>query len=185
MRLHPATPDPVEQKAEAMFHEVATRRLEDSAQPLSRSKNISRSIVPMMRKMFEKARSCDPDVLSPSGDGTESSRFVPPHVVYILYLLNICPQVQLQSVPAPPLLHPPPPRQECLPCGLQPDTQVDLASTPPPSPPCSQRVWLLALPGPLQVHQEFRPDHQTQGQDHGQGRRPVRRGKPGQPGQLE
>jgi len=40
----------------------------------SRSKTISRSIVPMMRKMFERAKSCDPDVISPHGDGTESSR---------------------------------------------------------------------------------------------------------------
>ena len=41
----------------------------------SRSKTISRSIVPMMRKMFERAKSCDPDVISPHGDGTESSRY--------------------------------------------------------------------------------------------------------------
>jgi hypothetical protein len=30
--------------------------------PLSRHRNISRSLVPKMRRMFEKARSCDPDL---------------------------------------------------------------------------------------------------------------------------
>lgn len=40
---------------------------------LSRSKTISRSLVPKIRKMFERARSCDPDVVH-GGDGTESSR---------------------------------------------------------------------------------------------------------------
>ena len=41
---------------------------------LSRSKTISRSLVPKIRKMFERARSCDPDVVH-GGDGTESSRY--------------------------------------------------------------------------------------------------------------
>ena len=41
---------------------------------LSRSKTISRSLVPKIRKMFERARSCDPDVAH-GGDGTESSRY--------------------------------------------------------------------------------------------------------------
>jgi len=58
--------------------------------PVSRSKSITRSLVPKMRRMFEKSRSCDPDLdddhqvpeaggryLSPpllSRDGTESTR---------------------------------------------------------------------------------------------------------------
>jgi len=33
--------------------------------PLSRHRNISRSLVPKMRRMFEKARSCDPDLSPP------------------------------------------------------------------------------------------------------------------------
>ena len=41
---------------------------------LSRSKTISRSLVPKIRRMFERARSCDPDVVH-RGDGTESSRY--------------------------------------------------------------------------------------------------------------
>jgi len=62
---------------ETHFQEVEQHRATDSAtlgRSHSRSKTISRSIVPMMRKMFERAKSCDPDVISPHGDGTESSR---------------------------------------------------------------------------------------------------------------
>ena len=89
-RLQPPSPEKEETETEKrLFKEVEARFLEVEAQrfgdsspttpavmhPLNRSKNISRSIVPMMRKMFEKAKSCDPDVLSPKGDGTESSRY--------------------------------------------------------------------------------------------------------------
>lgn len=88
-RLQPPSPEKDEterekrlfKEVEARFLEVEAQRFGDSSpttpavmHPLNRSKNISRSIVPMMRKMFEKAKSCDPDVLSPKGDGTESSR---------------------------------------------------------------------------------------------------------------
>ena len=65
---------------ETHFEEVEQHRATDFGPSAtlgrshSRSKTISRSIVPMMRKMFERAKSCDPDVISPHGDGTESSR---------------------------------------------------------------------------------------------------------------
>ena len=65
---------------ESHFQEVEQHRATDFGPSAtlgrshSRSKTISRSIVPMMRKMFERAKSCDPDVISPHGDGTESSR---------------------------------------------------------------------------------------------------------------
>ena len=62
---------------ETRFQEVEQHRATDfgpGSSSLSRSKTISRSLVPMMRKMFERAKSCDPDVISPQGDGTESSR---------------------------------------------------------------------------------------------------------------
>ena len=36
--------------------------------PVSRSKSISRSLVPRMRRMFEKSRSCDPDMAAAAGD---------------------------------------------------------------------------------------------------------------------
>jgi hypothetical protein len=69
-----------ENEEETHFQEVEQHRATDFGPSAtlgrshSRSKTISRSIVPMMRKMFERAKSCDPDVISPHGDGTESSR---------------------------------------------------------------------------------------------------------------
>lgn len=42
-------------------------------QSFSRSRNISRSLVPKMRKFFEKSRSCGPELHHPA-DGTESAR---------------------------------------------------------------------------------------------------------------
>jgi len=91
----------IDQDVITHFNEVVAKRYGDSSPncstlppALSRSKNISRSIVPKMRRMFEKARSADPEYASqfkrltenehiygtskPSqinqGDGTESTR---------------------------------------------------------------------------------------------------------------
>lgn len=96
-------PDSQELEVITHFDEVATHKNVDfsaslgSLPPpqLSRSRNISRSIVPKMRKMFEKARSADPEYIphlkislgsdqnknggvsrspAPPSDGTESAR---------------------------------------------------------------------------------------------------------------
>ena len=104
-RVQPATPEEEEveedsgiprmedddsKNEETHFEEVEHHRATDfgpSASSLarshSRSKTISRSLVPMMRKMFERAKSCDPDVISPQhGDGTESSRLKKSSQIY-------------------------------------------------------------------------------------------------------
>jgi len=77
VEVQAATPEveEEEEEEEERFQEVEERReaLHTSTlgAPVARSRS---RIVPMMRKMFEKAKSCDPDVASPPGDGTESSR---------------------------------------------------------------------------------------------------------------
>ena len=71
------------------FHEVEAARPGNGAhysslpRPLSRHRNISRSLVPKMRRMFEKARSCDPDLppltlSSPVPAGSEAECISPP-----------------------------------------------------------------------------------------------------------
>ena len=61
------------------FHEVSTRLEERMAscsslpRPISRNKSITRSLVPRMRRMFEKSRSCDPEL------GVTAPNRVPDH----------------------------------------------------------------------------------------------------------
>jgi hypothetical protein len=76
------------------FNEVVTARPNMCAgsysslpRPLSRHRNISRSLVPKMRRMFEKARSCDPDMPPPPSSTVpgdcEGDRLSPPPPPYL------------------------------------------------------------------------------------------------------
>lgn len=77
------TPPDDDGEDQPRFHEVATN-VEDRLtsysslpRPISRSKSITRSLVPRMRRMFEKSRSCDPEL----GD-TASNRVPEPTRLY-------------------------------------------------------------------------------------------------------
>jgi len=66
--IHPES-DPKELETDTKFNEVSTKvdgnfsaSYGTLPRSISRSRNISRSIVPKMRKFFEKSRSCDPEL---------------------------------------------------------------------------------------------------------------------------
>ena len=120
----PRFEDEDDKNKDTHFQEVEEHRATDFGPSTlgrshSRSKTISRSIVPMMRKMFERAKSCDPDVISPHGDGTESSRLYTRSISTFLTLIG---QVELQSIPADSLWFAA--RAQCLPCTILSHHQV-------------------------------------------------------------
>lgn len=50
--------------------------------PVSRSKSITRSLVPKMRRMFEKSRSCEPDLDDHHQVPEPGGRYLSPHLQY-------------------------------------------------------------------------------------------------------